>query len=72
MSLLDMEYETLSDLSELAEATDGLSNADMKKLGAVVMLQSRRTRRKSKILRKTSTSLTLPPVHTHPPSTAST
>ena len=36
--LLDMEYETLSDLNELAEATDGLSNADMKKLGAVVML----------------------------------
>ena len=36
--LLDMEYETLSDLGELAEATDGLSNADMKKLGAVVML----------------------------------
>ena len=36
--LLDMEYETLSDLNELAEATDGLSKADMKKLGAVVML----------------------------------
>ena len=36
--LLDMEYETLSDLNELAEATDGLSNADMEKLGAVVML----------------------------------
>ena len=36
--LLEMEHETLSDLSELAEATDGLSNADMKKLGAVVML----------------------------------
>ena len=36
--LLDMEYETLSDLSELAEATDGLSNADMEKLGAVAML----------------------------------
>ena len=36
--LLDMEYETLSDLNELAEATDGLSNADMAKLGAVVML----------------------------------
>ena len=33
--LLDMEYETLSDLNELAEATDGLSNADMEKLGAV-------------------------------------
>ena len=33
-----MEYETLSDLNELAEATDGLSNADMEKLGAVVML----------------------------------
>ena len=36
--LLDMEYETLSDLNELAEATDGLSNVDMEKLGAVVML----------------------------------
>ena len=36
--LLDMEYETLSDLNELVEATDGLSNADMEKLGAVVML----------------------------------
>ena len=36
--LLDMEHETLSDLNELAEATDGLSNADMEKLGAVVML----------------------------------
>ena len=36
--LLDMEYETLADLNELAEATDGLSNADMEKLGAVVML----------------------------------
>ena len=36
--LLDMEYETLSDLTELAEATDGLSKADMEKLGAVVML----------------------------------
>ena len=35
--LLDMEYETLSDLNELAEATDGLSKADMEKLGAVVM-----------------------------------
>ena len=37
-ALLDMEYETPSDLNELAEATDGLSNADMEKLGAVVML----------------------------------
>ena len=36
--LLDMEYETLSDLNELAEATDGLSKADMEKLSAVVML----------------------------------
>ena len=36
--LLDMEYETLSDLNELAEATDRLSNADIEKLGAVVML----------------------------------
>ena len=29
--LLDMEYETLSDLNELAAATDGLSKADMDK-----------------------------------------
>ena len=36
--LPDMEYETLSDLNELAEATDGLSKADMEKLGAVVTL----------------------------------
>ena len=36
--LLDIEYETLSDLNELAETTDGLSNADMEKLGAAVML----------------------------------
>ena len=36
--LLDMECETLSDLNELAAATDGLSNADMEKLGAVVTL----------------------------------
>ena len=36
--LLDMEYETLSDLNELAEVTDGLSKADMEKLGAAVML----------------------------------
>ena len=36
--LLDMEREPLSDLNELAEATDGLSEADMQKLGAAVML----------------------------------
>ena len=36
--LLDIEYETLSDLNELAAATDGLSKADMEKLGAVVTL----------------------------------
>ena len=36
--LLDMEYETLSDLNELAAATGGLSKADIEKLGAVVML----------------------------------
>ena len=33
-----MEYETLSDLNALAQATDGLSKADMERLGAVVML----------------------------------
>ena len=36
--LLEMEYETLADLNKLAAATDGLSNADMEKLGAVVTL----------------------------------
>ena len=36
--LLDMEYENLSNLNELAAATDGLSKADMEKLGAVVTL----------------------------------
>ena len=36
--LLDMEYETLSDLNELAEATDGLSKADIERMGTVVML----------------------------------
>ena len=36
--LLDMECEPLSVLNELAEATDGLSEADMQKLGAAVML----------------------------------
>ena len=41
--LLDMEYETLSDLNELAAATDGLSKADMEKLGAVVMLAKPQT-----------------------------
>ena len=33
-----MECEPLSVLNELAEATDGLSEADMQKLGAAVML----------------------------------
>ena len=33
-----MEYETLSDLNELAEATDGLSKADIERIGTVVML----------------------------------
>ena len=36
--LLDMERENLSDLNALAQATDGLSKADMERLGAVVML----------------------------------
>ena len=37
-ALLEMEHETLADLNELATATDGLSKADMEKLGAVVIL----------------------------------
>ena len=36
--LLDMEQESLAGLNVLAQATDGLSKADMEKLGAVVML----------------------------------
>ena len=36
--LLDMERENLSDLNALAQVADGLSKADMEKLGAVVML----------------------------------
>ena len=36
--LLDMECENLSDLNALAQAADSLSDSDMKKLGAVVML----------------------------------
>ena len=36
--LMEMEHETLADLNELATATDGLSKADMEKLGAVVIL----------------------------------
>ena len=36
--ILDMEYETLSDLNELAEAAAGLSKANIEKLSAVVML----------------------------------
>ena len=36
--LLDMEWENISDLNALAQAADGLSKADMEKLGAVVML----------------------------------
>ena len=38
MSCWILEYENLSDLNELAAATDGLSKADMEKLGAVVTL----------------------------------
>ena len=38
MSFWIWSTETLSDLNELAEATDRLSNADIEKLGAVVML----------------------------------
>jgi len=36
--LLDMERENLSDLNALAQAADNLSDSDMNKLGAVVML----------------------------------
>ena len=36
--LLDMECENLSDLNALAQAADSLSDSDMNKLGAVVML----------------------------------
>ena len=63
--LLDMEYETLSDLNELAAATDGLSKR-IWKAGRVVMLQSQSPRHRIKTLRKASTCLTSAP-GTHTP-----
>ena len=41
--LLDMEQESLSDLSLLAQAADGLSDSDMNKLSAVVALAKPQT-----------------------------
>ena len=41
--LLDMEWENLSDLNALAQAADGLSDSDMNKLGAVVVLAKPQT-----------------------------
>ena len=41
--LLDMEWESLSDLNALAQAADGLSDSDMNKLGAVVALAKPQT-----------------------------
>ena len=41
--LLDMEYETLSDLNALAQAANGMPNDDLNKLGAVVALAKPQT-----------------------------
>ena len=41
--LLDMEYETLSDLNELAQAANGMPNDNLNKLGAVVALAKPQT-----------------------------
>ena len=41
--LLDMERESISDLNALAQAADGLSDSDMNKLGAVVVLAKPQT-----------------------------
>lgn len=41
--LLDMEQESISDLNALAQAADGLSDSDMNKLGAVVVLAKPQT-----------------------------
>ena len=70
--LLDMEYETLSDLNELAEATDGLSKADIERIGTVVMLAEPKSAAQIKTLRKALTSLTSLPVRIRRRNTAST
>ena len=67
-----MEYETLSDLNELAAATDGLSKADMEKLGAVVTLAEPKSAAQIKTLWKALICLILPPVPAHRRSTVST
>ena len=41
--LLDMEYETLSDLNALAQAANGMPNDNLNKLGAVVALAKPQT-----------------------------
>ena len=58
--LLDMEYETLSDLNELAEATDGCQKRIWKSWVPWSCWQSQSPRHRSKTLRKTLTSLTSP------------
>ncbi len=70
--LLDMEYETLSDLNELAAATDGLSKADMEKLGAVVMLAKPKSAAQIKNLAESLDLLTSLPVRIRRRNTAST
>ena len=70
--LLDMEYEALSDLNELAEATDGLSNADMEKLGAVVMLAEPKSAAQIKNLAESLDLFDFAPVPAHRRSTVST
>ena len=70
--LLDMEYETLSDLNELAGATDGLSKADMEKLGAAVMLAEPKSAAQIKNLAESLDLFDFAPAHIRRRSTAST
>ena len=69
--LLDMEYETLSDLNELAEAM-GYQKRIWKSWAPWSCWQSQSPRHRSKTLRKASTSLTSPPAHIRRRATANT
>jgi len=65
--LLDMEQENLSDLNALAQATAGMSDDSLKKLGAAVMLAKPENAAQIKKLAEN-----LDPAHTRRRSTAST
>ena len=69
--LLDMEYETFSDLNELAEQRMGYQKRMWESWALWSCWQSQSPRHRSKTLQNTSTSLTSPPVRIRRRSTAS-